>query len=201
MKKKILDSSINRIKKGYPDYDEEKLEVIAYGLESLYITITKTIVIFSIALILGIIKEVFLILVFYNIIRTTAFGMHAKKSSHCYIISIIMFIGMGFICKYIGINLYIKLVLVAFSYITMILYAPADTYKRPLINAKKRKNYKIITIINSLIYISLIIIFRDKSISNYLTMGLLDASLMIHPLTYRMFQLPYNNHKKYGISA
>ena len=201
MKKKLLDISINRIKKKYPAYDEEKLEIITYGLESLYITITKTIVIFSIALILGIVKEVFLILLFYNIIRTTAFGMHAKKSSHCYIISIIMFIGMGFICRYIGINFYVKLLLVAFSYITMILYAPADTYKRPLINVKKRKIYKIITILNSLIYISLIVIFRDKSISNYLMLGLLDASLMIHTLTYRMFQLPYNNYKKYGITA
>ena len=201
MKEKLLDISINRIKNKYPNYDDEKLEVIAYGLEALYITITKTIVIFSIAIILKIIKEVFLILLFYNILRTTAFGMHAKKSSHCYIISIVMFIGMGLICKYVEINLYVKLVLIVFSYITMILYAPADTYKRPLLNAKKRKIYKIITIINSLIYISLIIIFRNNSISNYLMLGFLDASLMIHPLTYRMFQLPYNNYKKYGVTA
>lgn len=201
MKKKLLDGSINKIKKKYPNYNEEKLEVIAYGLEALYITITKSIVIFSGALILRIIKEVFLILVFYNILRTTAFGMHAKKSSHCYIISIIMFIGMGFICRYLGINLYIKLILLAFSFITMILYAPADTYKRPLLNAKKRKIYKIITIINSFIYILLIIVFRDNSISNYLLMGILDASLMIHPLTYRVFQLPYNNYKKYEVTA
>ena len=201
MKKKLLEHSINRIKRKYPNYDEEKLDVISYGFESLYITITKTIVIFSIALLLGIMKEVFLILIFYNIIRTTAFGMHAKKSSHCYVISIVMFIGMGLICKYVEINLYVKLILVAFSYITLVLYAPADTYKRPLLNAKKRKIYKIITILNSLVYIFLIIIFRDNSLSNYLMMGLLDASLMIHPLTYRMFQLPYNNYKKYGITA
>ena len=69
MKEKFLEYSINRIRKKYPDYDEEKLEIIAYGLEALYITITKTIVIFSIALILGIIREVFLILVFYNMLR------------------------------------------------------------------------------------------------------------------------------------
>ena len=197
MKKKFLDSSINRIKKKYPEYDEEKLEVIAYGLEALYITITKTVVIFSIALILGIIKEVFLILIFYNIIRTTAFGMHAKKSSHCYIISIVLFIGMGLIIKYIDISLYVKLIISAVSFIILMIYAPADTYKRPLINVKKRKTYKIITIINSLIYIILIIIFRENSISDYLLAGILDASLMIHPLTYRMFQLPYNNYKEY----
>lgn len=197
MKKKLLEASINRIRKKYPEYDEEKLEVIEYGLDALYITITKTVVIFSLALILGVIKEVCLILLFYNIIRTTAFGMHAKKSSHCYVISSILFIGAGMVCKYVDINLYLKFITSAVSFITLVIYAPADTYKRPLLNSKKRKTYKIITIINSFVYIILIILFRENLISNYLMMGLLDASLMIHPLTYRMFQLPYNNYKKY----
>lgn len=200
MKKKFLNSSINRISKKYPEYDEEKLEVIEYGLEALYITFTKTIAIFSISFLLGIIKEVFIILLFYNILRTTAFGMHAKKSSHCYIISIILFIGMGLICKYVNINIYIKLIISIFSFITLLRYAPADTYKRPLVNKKKRKIYKIITVVNSLIYIILILIFRNNPISIYLVMGLLDASLMIHPLTYRVFQLPYNNYKDYDAS-
>ena len=201
MKKKFLEGSINRIRKKYPEYDEEKLEIIAYGLEALYITITKTVVIFGIAILLGILKEVFLILIFYNILRTTAFGMHAKKSCHCYIISIILFIGLGLLCKYVDINLYVKLILAGLSFIILIIYAPADTYKRPLLNAKKRKIYKIITIINSLIYIILIIIFKNNEISDYLVMGILDASLMIHPLTYRVFQLPYNNYKEYEITA
>ena len=197
MKKKFLDGSMKRIKKKYPEYDDEKLEVIAYGLEALYITITKTIVIFSIALLLGILKETLLILLFYNIIRTTAFGMHAKKSWHCYVISGTLFIGMALLCKYVNINFYVKLIIYTISVITIFLYAPADTYKRPLLNAKKRKIYKIVTMFNSLIYLILIIILRDNTISNYLVMGLLDASLMIHPLIYRMFQLPYDNYKKY----
>lgn len=197
MKEKILEGSINRIKKKYPEYDEEKLEIINYGLEAMYITITKTIVIFGIAFLLGIIKDVFLILIFYNILRTTAFGMHAKKSSHCYIISIILFIGMGLVCRYMNISLYFKLITSVIAFIILVIYAPADTYKRPLLNAKKRKLYKTITVLTGLIYIILIIIFRNNEISNYLAMGILDASLMIHPLTYRMFQLPYNNYKEY----
>ena len=197
MKKMFLEFSINRIRKKYPEYDDDKLEVIEYGLEALYITITKTIVMFSIALLLGIVKEVFLVILFYNIIRTTAFGMHAKKSSHCYIISGVLFVGMGLICKYVPISIYVKYIISMLSLITIIIYAPADTYKRPLLNEKKRKRFKLLTIINSLIYIILIIILKDHSISNYLVVGLLDASLMIHPLIYRMFQLPYNNYKNY----
>lgn len=197
MKKKFLDSSINKIKKKYPEYDDEKLEVIAYGLESLYITLTKTIVIFGVALLLGIFKETLLIILFYNVIRTTAFGMHAKKSWHCYVISGVLFIGMALLAKYVDINFYIKLIIYIFCVITIFIFAPADTYKRPLLNVKKRKTYKIITMFSSLIYLILLIIFKDNVISNYLILGLLDASLMIHPLTYRMFQLPYNNYKEY----
>ena len=200
MKKKFLDSSIKRIQRKYPEYDEEKLEIISYGLEALYITITKTIVIFSMAFILGVLKETLLIVLFYNVIRTTAFGMHAKKSSHCYIISSVLFVGMGLLCKYVDINFYVKLVIYIISVITLFVYAPADTYKRPLINPKKRKYYKIITMFNSLIYLILIVVFKESAISNYLVMGLLDASLLIHPLTYRMFHLPYDNYKKYNTS-
>ena len=87
MRQKFLDKSITNIRKKYPEYDEEKLEEISYGLEALYITFTKTIVIFGVSFILGIAKDVLCILIAYNVIRTTAFGMHAKKSWHCYIIS------------------------------------------------------------------------------------------------------------------
>ena len=126
--------------------------------------------------------------------------MHAKKSWHCYLISISVFVGGAMLCKYININVYVKLVLSSISFICMILYAPADTYKRPLINSKKRKIYKISSIFISLVYIIFIFIFKDNVISNYLFMGLLAASMMIHPVTYRMFQLPYNNYKTYNAS-
>lgn len=198
MKEKFLNNSTNRIKKKYPEYSEEKLEEIAYGLEAIYLTLTKTVFIFIVAIILHIFKEMFILMVLYNILRTTAFGMHAKKSWHCLIISTIMFIGGALIIKYVDINIYIKLIISFISFIFMIMYAPADTYKRPLINKKKRRIYKILSIIISSIYIILIITLKSNIISNYLMLGLLESTLMIHPLTYRMFHLPYANYKTYS---
>lgn len=197
MRKKFLEGSVNRIKKKYPDYDQDKIEAISYGLEALYITFTKTIVIFSIAFCLGIAKDVLLVLISYNIIRTVAFGMHAKKSWHCYIISFVLFIGAAFVCKYIYISVPVKYVISFIAFVTIVLYAPADTYKRPLVNKYKRRRYKISSIVLSAIYLIFIILLKDNIISNYLCIGLLDASLMIHPVVYRMFQLPYNNFKEY----
>ena len=200
MREKILSTAMINIKNKYPEYNDNKLEEISYGLEALYITFTKTIVIFGISLVLNIFKEVLCILLCYNIIRTTAFGMHAKKSWHCYLISISVFVGGALLCKYVDINIYIKIVLSLIAFVCMILYAPADTYKRPLINAKKRKIYKIFSIIISFIYVIIIFTFEDKIISDYLFMGLLAATMMIHPFTYRVFQLPYDNYKTYDVS-
>lgn len=200
MRQEILDKAIYSIRKKYPDYNDEKLEEISYGLEALYITFTKTVVIFGVAYILGIIKNVIGILLSYNLIRTTAFGMHAKKSWHCYIISGVLFIVTAAVCKYFDISVYIKYIISVIAFITIVIYAPADTYKRPLINKYKRRNYKIITIILSSMYLIFIILLKNSIISSYLCFGLLDASLMIHPLVYRMFQLPYNNYKNYDVT-
>ena len=196
----FLNKSIDSIRKKYPQYNEEKLEEISYGLEATYITFTKTIVIFAVAAIIGIVKDVLFVLLAYNIIRTTAFGMHAKKSWHCYLISGLLFIGTAIICRYCDISPYVKYLIGVISFIVLFRYAPADTYKRPLINAKKRKIYKIFSIIISFIYVIIIFTFEDKIISDYLFMGLLAATMMIHPFTYRVFQLPYNNYKTYNAS-
>lgn len=200
MKNKILNKCMNSVKDKYPDYDQDKLDEIEYGLEAIYLTFTKVFVIFVIAYALGVFKELIMILLFYNLLRTTAFGMHAKKSWHCYLISISVFVGGAMLCKYMDINIYVKSVLSSVALICMILYAPADTYKRPLINSKKRGIYKISSILISLVYIIIIFIFKDSMISNYLFMGLLAATMMIHPVTYRVFQLPYNNYKSYDAS-
>lgn len=201
MKKKILDKCMSSVKGKYPDYSQDKLDEIEYGLEAIYLTFTKLIVIFGIAYLLDILKELIILLVFYNLLRTTAFGMHAKKSWHCYLISISLFVGGALLCKYDYINIYVKYAFSLISFVCMILYAPADTYKRPLINAKKRKIYKIVSICISFIYMVIIFVFKDDIISNYLFMGLLAATMMIHPVTYRVFQLPYNNYKSYDASS
>ena len=54
MREKILSTAMINIKNKYPEYNDDKLEEISYGLEALYITFTKTIVIFGISLVLNI---------------------------------------------------------------------------------------------------------------------------------------------------
>lgn len=197
MKKKFLNASMNLIKKDNK-YDEEKLEIIAYGLEAMYLTFTKMIVIFLIAFALGIFKELLLLLISYNIIRSQAFGIHASKSIYCLISSLIMFVGGALVCKYCVLPFELVISLAIVCNICLLLYAPADTHKRPLINKKKRKRFKLLSFIFGVIYTILIVIFKDSFIVNYLSIGMFEAVLMVLPVTYKTFKLPYNNYKTYN---
>ena len=197
MKQKFLNFSLNIIKK-YGHYTQDQLEIIEYGLEGIYLTMTKMVVLFCLALILGIIKEYILLLLSYNIIRSQAFGVHASKSIYCWISSTILFIGGAFICKYVTIPFNIAIIIAFICDICLLLYAPADTYKHPLINAKKRKRWKLISFCLGIIYTLLIIYFKDSSIVNYFVIGMFEAVLMIIPVTYQIFHLPYNNYKTYN---
>ena len=196
MKKWFLESSINLIKKN-KKYTNEEIELIEYGLEGIYLTITKAIIIFGIAIALGIFKEVIYLLIFYNLIRSQAFGIHASKSIYCLISSLTMFIGGAYLCKYLVIPLWIMIIITIICIICLLLYAPADTVKRPIVNTKKRKRFKFLSTLIGIIYLVLIIVFRDNSITNYILFGLIFEVIMILPITYKIFNLPYANYKNY----
>lgn len=200
MKEKLLNYCMNIVKNKYPEYDEERLEIIAYGLEGLYLTFSKVIFIFGLAIILKIFKNVLLLLLFYNIIRFTAFGMHAKKSWHCLVMSTSMFIGGVYLCEYLELTLTIKIILSIICILLIARYAPADTEKRPIINKKRRKIYKIFSVISAGLFSIFIVIFSENIISNYLLFSMIFATLMILPISYKIFDLPYDNYKTYKLN-
>lgn len=199
MKKKFLNGSMNSIKKYYPEYDEEKLEIIEYGLEGLYLTFTKLVIIFGLSYYLGILLEVFLLTLSYNIIRFSAFGLHATKSIYCLISSLTMFVGGTLIVLNVIIPFIIKIIVAIICVYFIFKYAPADTEKRPIVSPKRRKIYKTISTISGIIFTILIIVFDKHILSNYLLIGMIEAVIMIHPTVYKIFKLPYDNYKNYNI--
>lgn len=195
MKEKFISSSINLIKSNNK-YSNEDIEKIEYGLEGIYLTFTKLIIIIALAIIFGFFKELVIVLVLFNIIRFFAFGFHAKDSLTCLITSIILILGLTYLMINININIYIKYIIIAISLINYILFAPADTIKRPLTNIKKRKYRKIGAITILLIYSILLLYFKDKLISNMLLTSIIIEGILINPITYKIFNMPYKNYKK-----
>lgn len=197
MKELVVNSIMNNITKYY-DYDNTKINEIKYGIESLYLTISKTIIIFIISILINMTKELILLFTFYSLIRLTGFGVHAKKSWHCWVTSITMFILIPLLIKYVTLNQ--ELIIISYIVFTLLLikYAPADTEKRPLINKKKRIIYKVLTITLAITYLIYSLIYKDNTIIiNTLYFSVLLEVILILPCTYKLFGVKYNNYKNY----
>lgn len=196
MKEVFLNHTMNFIASNQKDLNQEDKEKLAYGLEGLYMTITKLVIIFLIAFLLGFIKEFIITLIFFNIIRFPGFGFHASKSIVCLISSTLLILGLPYLFTNIEVSLTIKIILCIVSVITFIICAPADTQKRPLTNKKKRIIRKIAASSLAVIYSVLIIVFNGYEISNLLMAALLIETILISPIMYLIFKEPYRNYKK-----
>ena len=137
MKNVVINSLMNSVVK-YKDFDEIKLKEVKYGIESFYITITKTVVIFSIAYVLNLFETLLVFMCFYTLLRLNGFGLHAKKSWQCWVVSTVIFLLIPYLCLNIFVNKNIQIILALICLMLILKYAPADTEKRPIINRKKK---------------------------------------------------------------
>ena len=199
MKEAFINSSMNMIQKYYPNYSEVKLAELKYGLLGLYLMISKSIIIFSIAIFLGIFKELLIFTVIYNIIRASSFGMHASKSWICLVASTSIFILLTYLSLNVTIPINIKLIIGIIGIIFMYKNSPADTAKKPIVSLKRRKIYKTISTLLAIIFVICSLIIDNNFLSNSFILSLVLQNIFISPTTYKIFNEPYDNYKSYVV--
>ena len=197
MKEAFINSSMNMIQKYYPNYSEVKLAELKYGLLGLYLMISKSIIIFSIAIFLGIFKELLIFTVIYNIIRAPSFGMHASKSWICLVASTSIFILLTYLSLNVTIPINIKLIIGIIGIIFMYKNSPADTAKKPIVSLKRRKIYKTNSTLLAIIFVICSLIIDNNFLSNSFILSLVLQNIFISPTTYKIFNEPYDNYKTY----
>ena len=148
------------------------------------------------SLLLNIFFEVVIGIILFNIIRYFAFGFHAEKSLECLILSLFNFVLIPYILLNTTSSLLVDGVICGICLILILIFAPADTVKRPLKNKKKRVTRKILTLTTGFIYTFLVLLLNNYFISDLLVSSLITTSIVICPLTYFIFRQPYNNYKK-----
>ena len=199
MKKLIINKCMELVTTYNKDLSQRDIDKIKYGLEGLYLTITKLIFFIIVSIILGIWKETLLLILIFNGIRLTGFGVHAKRSIDCLVSSTLFFILFPIICIKLTIPLIVKIILFIPLTVLIGIFAPADTEKRPLINKKKRKIYKILSIIISIIYMTIAIVIKDNTLSNCFIFAIVIQIIIMLPITYKIFGVSYNNYKTYEV--
>ncbi len=197
MKEVFINNSISLIQKYYPQYSEEKLAELKYGLLGLYLMITKSIVIFGISIYLGIFKELLIFTIIYNILRAPSFGMHASKSWICLVSSATIFILSTYLSFKLSIPINVKIIFGIIGIILIYKNSPADTAKKPIVSPKRRKIYKFLSTSIAIIFVVSSMLIENNFLSNAFILSLLIQCVLTSPTTYKICGETYDNYKSY----
>ena len=196
MKEKFIKSSINFISK-YQECDDLKLKRLKYGLEGIYSLIVKISVVILISIITKTLTETLLFILFYAGIRTFSFGWHAKSNIACWITTLLIYNVILYFIINIDYPIYIGYIILGISLISMLLWAPADTPKRPLIRKKQRLKSKILSITVLVLYAVIYVTINSNPLKNIILYSLLIQTILINPITYKITNTRFNNYKYY----
>lgn len=193
---KICDKLMKRIRAKMSEVDDERAEVIKYGLELIIGELPKMFLLFIIAWLLGIFKYALISFAIILPYKLVSGGVHLKTHIGCILGTSLFYCGNVFISKYINIpdiknQIIFSAIILTFAIIMISLYAPADTENVPILRKKERAKKKIISyiIVTTMIIISFLV--KDRVISNMFRVGVLLQSIMISKLTYNIFKVKF----------
>ena len=193
---KICTFLTNKIRKEMPEIDDERAEVINYGLQNIVGEIPKIFIMLAIACILGIFKSALFTFIVLLPYKGASGGVHLKTHIGCIILTTTFYCLIPFVAEYIVLSRIVKYILIGivwiFGMIMIKLYAPADTENVPILNKKDRRKKQIISYVTFTIGLIAAGIIQNSTISNILILGNLLQTLSITKLVYRL------TNNKYG---
>lgn len=187
----ICDWLLRKIRENDSTIDEEKSEIIYYGLQNLVGELPKGFFILLVAWVCRVFDLVLIGTVVFLVYRAFAGGVHLKTHISCLIVSTLFVVGGTIFAKeFIYENTFLVYTLLGiFNFIIAALYAPADTENRPIMKQKQRDRQKIESVITvGLVYLLCTFVIKDHVITNMFMYMITFESLMITPFAYKIFK-------------
>ncbi len=201
MVEKFCNYIVNKMRKSMPEIDDERAEVIQYGMELIIGEIPKIILLFTVAFILRI--GWLTILAYFAILpyRTCSGGFHLKTHISCILSTSTFYYGVVLASKFIVLQPIHKYILIGlvliFGIIMITLYAPADTENLPILSKKERKKKKILSYIILVLMLIASVIIKNNAIANILIFGAFVQTLFITRIAYKITNNKYG-HEVYN---
>lgn len=196
IKQRTLNKFEEFLHKNIENITEDQMEVALYGMEVIYSLVTKTLLFFVISMAFGWQTEFLIVSLLLVIIKTSSFGFHADKEISCYITSFVILFGTIYISKNYSFSTLSTSIICLLSILSTMLFAPADTEKRPLLNARVRIILKLCSTMTALFF-SLIAIIHIGFLSSAIVCILSVNSINISPILYKIFKRRYRNYEYY----
>lgn len=187
----------NKMRKEMPEIDDERAEIINYGLQNIIGEIPKIFIMLGIAYLLGVFKLALITFLIILPYRTFSGGFHLKTHLGCIVCTSLMYTGPAFISKYIvleGMPKIITIVLLwIFAMIMITLYAPADTENVPILRKKERMQKRILSYITMTIALVVAGLINNQVLSNIIIIGYLVQTCSITRLAYKITKNKYGH--------
>lgn len=185
-----------KIRKEMPEIDDERAEVINYGLQLIIGESPKFLILFFIAYIFQVPILSVLALLITMPYRLVSGGVHLKTHIGCILATSIFYIGNAFLSKTIvltqNVKIIITLVIWIFSLLMIKLYAPADTEAVPILRKKERKIKQNLSYVIMTITLAISLLIKDTIIANLFLFGVLLQTIAITRFMYKI------TNNKYG---
>lgn len=193
---KICENLTNKIQKKMPEINDERAQIIKYGLQLMIGEIPKFILLIAMAIISKIGWLVILAYITMLPYKIVAGGFHLKTHIGCTIGTFIVYFGNVLISKNLILQpAYLKYIIAGLiwgiSLIMISLYAPADTVNAPILRKKERKLKKILSYIFATITLLVAMLIKDNTLSNILLINVLVESISISRLAYKITKNEY----------
>ena len=194
---KICTKLTEKIRKQNPEIDDERAEIIMYGLQILIGELPKGIIILAIAYFLGIFKLTLLAVLIIAPYRCVSGGVHMKTHIGCIIYTLILYSGSALLGKYFilegNVKIIFAIIIWTFCMIMIKIYAPADTENFPILRKKERLQKQIFSYIILTLEFLIAIIISNTTISGIIIFGDLIQTLTITRFAYNITKNKYGH--------
>ena len=198
---KICTFLTNRIRKEMPEIDDERAEVIHYGLQNIVGEIPKVFIMLGIAYILGIFKLALFTFLALFPYKGASGGVHLKTHLGCITFTTLFYCVIPFVSQYFILPTIAKYITIAivwiFGMIMIKLYAPADTEDVPILEKKVRRKKQIVSYITFTVGLVVAAIIKNNVISNILILANLFQTITITKFIYKLANNKYG-YEVYG---
>lgn len=189
-----------KIRKDMAEIDDERAEVINYGLQLLIGEIPKFFILLLIAYLFGVLKLSLVVLLIVTPYRVVSGGAHFTTHIECIIATSLFYTGNALISQALILDNTIKYIIIfitwIFSIIIIKLYAPADTEAVPILRKKERKIKKILSYIVATIMLIVSAIVKNTIIANIVLIATILQTIALTPFMYKIARNKYG-YKEY----
>lgn len=196
MIEKFCSYIVEKMRKQMPEIDDEKAEILMYGIQLIIGEIPKMLLLFALGFALGIGWYTIFAYIALVPYRASSGGFHLKSHLGCIIGSSAFYYGIIYLSKFLVLNFIQKYIIVfialIFGIIMVSLYAPADTENIPILSKKERKQKKILSYITLILTLLAGVLIQDQVISNILIISVMIQTIMITRVAY------FLTNNKYG---